>query len=136
MFDDKARSFVVIMITIALVALSVRFTVEFLLKNFKAQNEVNAQETLRLFSTAFENYARDHAGMFPSNLTVLTQSRPAYIDKGYLEQPYAKGYGYLCDRMEAAGYRCTASPSSCGFTGTKQFTVTTGGSVTVEECSE
>jgi hypothetical protein len=136
MSNKKARSFVAIMITIAVTALFLRFAIEQLINLNISQNESNAQDTLKLISTAIENYSKDHQGIFPTSLFVLIQTDPPYIDKTYINQSSKKGYNFNCQRLESTGYTCSASPIKCNLTGRMSFTVTTGSTLTSEECEK
>ncbi len=136
MLNKKARSFVAIMITIALIALFLRFTIEQLINLNISQNESNAQDTLKLISTAIENYAKEHRGVFPASLFVLIQTDPPYIDKEYITQSSTKGYNFNCTRLESTGYTCSALPIKCNLTGRMSYTVTTGSTLTSEECAK
>ncbi|MGE5308846.1 MAG: hypothetical protein ACM3OC_07170 [Deltaproteobacteria bacterium] len=127
-------TFVTIMIIIALAGLALRFSIEHLILWNIAQDEANAKDTLRLVSTALENYAEDHLGMYPGNLSALFESEPPYIDRAYTQMGTQKGYVFDCRITEANGYSCTASPSRCRLTGTAIYRVTTGGSITAEVC--
>lgn len=101
------------------------------------QNEAAAQESLKLVSTALELYAKDHMGQYPQNLNSLIQSKPAYINPDYIaESSKRKGYVFSCSRLEQASYICSERPASCGITGKKVFTATTGGSMIIEECAK
>lgn len=135
MRDTRARSFVVIMIIIAVSALVLRIAIEQLIRINIVQNQSNAHSTLKLFSTALENYARDHAGSYPNNLSDLTKDNPPYLDKVYITRPSVKGYDYECSRLEASGYSCSATPVRCKLTGKMIYTVTTGGVFVLEDCS-
>jgi type II secretory pathway pseudopilin PulG len=135
MYNAKARSFLTVIIIIAFIALFLRFSSVQLIKWTIDQNEANAQETLKLVSTALELYAKDHMGLYPQNLNALVQSKPVYINNEYIEEPgRRKGYIFSCSRLEKSSYSCSQSPSICGLTGKKIFTVTTGGSLSTEEC--
>jgi type II secretory pathway pseudopilin PulG len=136
MSNKKARSFVAIMIVISIIALLLRFAIEQVLRINISQNESTAQDTLKLISTAIENYAKDHKGIFPSDLSVLIRSSPAYIEKEYISLSYMKGYNYNCIRLETSGYTCSASPAKCNFSGRTTYTITTGGSLSSEECEK
>jgi len=101
------------------------------------QNEASAQESLKLVSTALELYAKDHMGRYPQNLNALVQSNPAYINPDYIAQSSKrKGYIFSCTRLEQSSYSCSERPATCGLTGKKIFTATTGGSIIIEECSK
>jgi type II secretory pathway pseudopilin PulG len=136
MGNVRARSFVVIMIVISLVALILRVAIVQFVNFNITQNEAAALETLKLLSTAIENYAKDHMGVFPTSLEALVQSSPAYIEKEYISLSYEKGYNFNCLRLESSGYTCSASPSRCKITGKKAFTITTGQVLSSEECGK
>jgi len=132
----RARSFVVIMIIIALSSLLLRYGAEKLIKVTMAQNESQAQTNLKFISTALENYAKDHLGAYPTELSLLSESNPPYLSKDYLNQPFLKGYDYSCSRLEASGYSCSAVPISCGLTGTLAYTISIEGLFISEDCSK
>ena len=134
MEDARGISFITLMIIIAVVSLILRIAVEQIIKVTVAQNESGASATLKLISTALENYAKDNQGAFPSNFSVLTQNNPSYLDKDYLAESPFKGYNYSCLRLEASGYSCSANPTSCKLTGTMVYTITTGGLLVWEKC--
>jgi len=136
MKNKKARSFVVIMIVIALSALLLRVVVDKAISLTCSQNESNAQSTLRLIATALENYAKDNRGVYPDKISVLTQSQPAYLDKDYVKQSPIKGYRYNCSRLDSGGYSCHALPTRCKLTGKTVFTVTTGSLLISEDCDK
>ncbi len=73
MFNRKARSFVTIMIVVALSALLLRLAVQKIIIYNIEHNQLLAQVNLKLLSTALENYAKDNHGVFPSCLSILTQ---------------------------------------------------------------
>ena len=136
MKNNKARSFVVIMVVIALTALALRMIISEIINVTSAQNEASAQSTLKLISTALENYAKNNQGVYPLKISVLTQSQPSYLDKDYIKQSPVKGYIYNCSRLEAAGYSCYALPSRCRLTGKTAFTITTGSLLISEDCDK
>jgi type II secretory pathway pseudopilin PulG len=134
MIDKKARSFVMIMMVIAVCALVLRVLIERLIKINITQNESNAAVTLKLISAALENYAKDNLGAYPTNFSLLAQTKPPYLDKDYLVKSPLKGYNYSCLRFEPSGYSCSASPTRCKLTGNTVYTITTGGSLISEVC--
>jgi type II secretory pathway pseudopilin PulG len=131
----RGMTFVTVMIVVALTALFLRFAIEQLIGWNIAQDESNARETLKLISTALENYAKDHMGGYPGNLTALYGSQPPYIEKSYAKMGTVKGYAFDCSVLDPGGYSCSASPSRCRLTGKTVFRVTTGGSMTADLCS-
>jgi type II secretory pathway pseudopilin PulG len=136
MLNNKASSLVAIMIVISLVALILRITIVQFINFNITQNEASAQETLKLLSTAIENYAKDHLGVFPVSLEALTQAKPAYIEKEYVDLSPAKGYNFNCQRLELSGYACSASPQRCNLSGKKSFNIATGQVMATEECGK
>ncbi|MBI4707897.1 MAG: type II secretion system protein [Candidatus Omnitrophica bacterium] len=134
--NKKGLSFITLMIIIALCALVLRFAIEQIVRSNIAHNESNALPTLRLISAALESYARDNHGAYPTSITLLTQSQPAYLDKDYTAQPPLKGYNFGCLRLEAQGYICSASPVQCNVTGKKEYTISTGGLLVTEGCDQ
>jgi len=134
MNNTKARSFVTITITIAIVALLLRFGIENLIKFNIIQNEANALDTLKLVSTALENYARNNVGIYPVSLAILTQTNPQYLPIDYTVPSPVKGYQYTFSRLDPYGYSCRATPVSCSLTGKSIFTITTGGLIMTESC--
>jgi competence protein ComGC len=136
MLNNKARSLVAIMITVAFIALFLRFSIGQVVNLNIAQNESNARETVKLISTAIENYAKDHRGVFPASLFVLIETEPSYIDKEYITHSARKGYNFNFPRLDSTGYTCSAVPIKCSLTGRLSFAVATGGTITEEECSK
>lgn len=134
MLNHRGRSFVTIMIVIAVSALVLRIGIEQIMRISVMRNQADSLTTIKLISTALENYAKDNHNVFPDSLVPLTTTSPAYLDRDYLSLVSFKGYVYSCPRLEASGYRCVASPLKCGITGQLVYTVTTGGSITQESC--
>lgn len=125
-----------IMIIIAFSALILRVAIERIISINIALNESYASEALKLVSAALENYAKDHLGAFPASISILTQDRPAYLDKDYISESPLKGYEYSCLRIDASSYSCSASPVKCNLTGKMNYTITTGGLLISEDCSK
>lgn len=135
-FLPKGKSFVAMMIVIAVFALLLRLITVHLIKINNEQNESNAQTTLKLISIALENFAKDNNGVFPSKFSVLTQNASRYLDKDYVSLSPIKGYNYSCLRLEPSGYSCVATPQSCKLTGAMSYSVTTGGMFIAEKCGK
>ena len=144
MGNNIGRSIVALMIVISVTALIFRFSLEYVLNFNIRQQEQNAQDTLKLVSTAVENYAKDHLDVFPDSLSELVRTDPPYIEKGYYKKinvdsrffSFTKGYNYDYLKLESAGYRCLAMPVLCGLTGRNAFTVDSGNAIIKEECSK
>ncbi|MFA4843172.1 MAG: hypothetical protein WC658_05005 [Candidatus Omnitrophota bacterium] len=133
-FNNRARNFLSLTVVIALVCLTLRFAIERLIKFNITQNELNASATLKLISVSLENYAKDHEGNFPKDLSLLTHSTPAYLDKDYISRSFFKGYEYECNRLDPLGYSCSASPVRCNLSGEKIFTISSGALLVSEDC--
>lgn len=133
--NKRGRSLITIMMIIAVLSLFLRFGIERVIKITIAQNESNARLALKMLSTALESYAHDHLGTFPTDLSILTQENPAYLDKDYLNQSPIKGYYYNCLRLADSGYSCSATPVRCNISGKVIYSITTGGLFVAEECS-
>ena len=136
MHDIRARSFVLIIVVIALLVLVLRITIERVIKTGLAQNESNASATLKLISVALQNYAKDNHDTFPSGISLLVKTNPQYLDKDYEDKSPIKGYIYSCPRLEPAGYSCSAVPLKCNLTGKMSYTISTGGLLVSEECTK
>ena len=136
MRKTNGRSFVLIMVVIALAALVLRLAIERIIKVDIAQNESNASVTLKFISAALQNYARDHNGSFPSDLSLLVKNNPPYLDNDEITRFPVKGYNYFCTMLEPTGYSCSAAPVKCNLTGKRSFTISTGGLIVSEECNK
>jgi len=136
MKNEAGRSFVGIMILIAISALAIRITVERIVEFTTVQNESSASGTLKSISVALENFARDNKGVYPANIALLTQTKPAYLDRNYIALSPIKGYVYSCPKLDSTGYICNATPINCRLTGKTNYTVSTGSLFFSEECGK
>lgn len=134
--DTKAKSFITIMIVIALTSLLLRVAIKQVIQASISGNEASASATLKLISAALENYAKNNQGLFPSSISILTKENPAYLDKDYTAYPSIKGYTYSCSRLEPSGYSCSSAPVSCQLSGETVYTITTGGVFITEPCDK
>ncbi len=136
MHNKKGRSFVTIMVVVALSAVLLRLAIHKIIIYNIEQNQLLAQVNLKLLSTALENYAKDNKNQYPEKIEVLTKGKPAYLDRNYLAVPSVRGYEYDCQRLDPAGYNCSAAPLDCKFTGKMTYSVSTGGLVISESCDK
>ncbi|MFA5200040.1 MAG: hypothetical protein WC442_03920 [Candidatus Omnitrophota bacterium] len=136
MFNQKARSFVTIMIVVALSALLLRLAVNKIIVYKIEQNQLLAQVNLKRLSAALENYAGDNKGSYPAGIELLTKGSPVYLEKNYLAEPSVSGYEYDCSRLDGLGYNCAALPVNCKLTGRMIYTVSTGGLIITENCDK
>lgn len=132
----SGQSVVVVLIVIALCALLLRAGIQYFIKTTISQNESNASATLKLISTALENYAKNNVGVFPASLSVLLNTTPPYLDKDYISQSPYKGYAYSFVQLGPYIYSCRAEPLKCNITGKKVFVITTGGGIISEDCNK
>jgi Tfp pilus assembly protein PilE len=136
MFDQKARSFVTIMIVVALSALLLRLAIHKIIAYNIQQNQSLAQVNLKLFSTAMENYAKDNKNVYPVSVDLLIKHNPVYLERDYLAATSVRGYEYDCQRLDATGYNCTASPVNCQLSGKMIYSVSTGGLIMTQGCDK
>ena len=130
------RSFVAIMIAIAISALAIRIAAERFIEFTIAQNESFASGTLKSISVALENFARNNKGAYPADFTLLTQSKPVYLAKNYIAISPVRGYIYNCPKLDSTGYICNAIPMNCRLTGKTNYTISTGSLFFSEECGK
>ena len=136
MSNSKARSFVTIMVVVAFSALLLRMAIHRIIIYRIQQNQLLAQVNLKLFSTAMENYAKDNKNVYPTSVDLLTKNKPVYLERDYLAATSVHGYEYDCQRLEATGYNCTASPVNCQLTGKTIYAVSTGGLIMTQSCDK
>ncbi|MDP2928144.1 MAG: hypothetical protein Q8N80_05045 [Candidatus Omnitrophota bacterium] len=136
MFNKRAKSFVTIMVVVALSALLLRLGLHRIIIYRIQQNQLLAQVNLKLFSTAVENYAKDNKNVYPVSIDLLTKRNPVYLERDYLAATSLRGYEYDCQRLDAAGYNCTASPVNCQLTGKMVYAVSTGGLIMAQSCDK
>ena len=128
----KGFTLVEIMIVVAIIALLAAIAIPNLLRQRITANESAAQATLRTISTAFETYAAAHDGQYPVDVAVqLLGTTPPYLNENYFTKCTAtapcSGYAYDAGTPAVTGYTLTGRPTSCTTSGTKSFTLTTGG---------
>ncbi|MDD5108264.1 MAG: hypothetical protein PHC29_01960 [Candidatus Omnitrophica bacterium] len=136
MFNRQARSFVTIMILVALFALLLRMAIHKVIIYNIQQNQLLAQVNLKLLSTALENYAKDNKNQYPENIEAFTKNKPAYLERNYLAVSSVRGYQYDCQRLDPGGYNCSATPLDCKFTGKMVYSISTGGLIIAESCDK
>ncbi len=124
------------MVVMALSALLLRLAIHRVIAYTIKQNQLLAQVNLKLFSTAMENYAKDNNNVYPESVDLLIKHDPVYLERDYLSATSVHGYEYDCQRLDAAGYNCTASPVNCKLTGKTIYVVSTGGLIMTESCDK
>ncbi len=92
-----------------------------------------AGANIKIIAAAFENYAAANNGSYPTAEAQLTGTTPPYLNQAFKGKTI-EGYTYAYGTFTAAAYSITASPSSCGSTGSKNYKVTTGGVFSSSSC--
>ena len=122
----KGFTLVEIMIVVAIIALLAAIAIPGLLRARVNANETGAQATLRTISTACESYAAANSGNYPGTIAAMTGATPKYLNEDYTAAA-RQGYTFACGTLAASGYTCTAVPVTLNVTGTKSFSICTGG---------
>lgn len=121
----KAFSLIEMMVVAVIVLFLAGFAMPQLLKTKITANDLLAKRTLNLLATAVEKYAIDHQSKFPTSIEELTTKQEPYLSRMYCGEKIS-GFIYSCD-FSATGYIFKAKPSYMGWTGTKEYSVVTGG---------
>lgn len=130
----KSFTLVEIMIVIAVVALLAALAIPNLLRAKINANEGSAQTILKHISNAIESYATANVGKYPTAITDLTTATPPYLNED-LATLSRGGYTFSCETLTESAYSCTATPTTCGKTGTKTYTISTGGILASAACT-
>jgi len=128
----RAFTLVEIIIVVAIIALLASVGIPGLLRSRMSSNEATAQATLKTISNSCNMFALAHAGSYPESEDQLREDVPPYQNQAYCDASL-HGYDYTCD-FESTEYTATASPSSCGRTGSKDYTITASGFITSVPC--
>ncbi len=115
-----------------IIALLAAIAIPNLLRARLIANESTALATVKVISVAIENYTAVNNGQYPSNEYDLKYGKPSYLDKIYSNK-IIQGYGYSLN-LYPSGYKITATPSECGITGTKNFTIEAKGKISENSC--
>ncbi|OQX82004.1 MAG: hypothetical protein B6D56_00970 [Candidatus Omnitrophica bacterium 4484_70.1] len=122
----KGFTLVEIMIVVAIIALLAALVLPGLLRARINANEAAAQANLKTIATACESYASANNGMYPTSWGDLLNGTAPYLNKNL--SGTHQGYNINCTFTNTS-YTCTAKPVS-STTGTKNFTIKTGGNLT------
>jgi type II secretory pathway pseudopilin PulG len=121
------------MIVVAIIALLALIAVPGLLRAKMSANESLAQSTLKTLSTAAETFQTSNNGQYPADEAALTGATPPYLPKSYCGQTIS-GYTYACT-FGAGAYSFVATPVAAGTSGSKVYTIVTGGVLTEANAS-
>ena len=89
-------------------------------------NEELAQKILQTLSLSAEMYASENKMKFPSRIEDLTNASRPSINENFCDGAEHFGYSFTCI-FSTDGYTITANPATLGVTGTKSYTISTGG---------
>ena len=90
--------------------------------------------TLKSISFALESYASKNNNVYPQSEDSLLNLEPPYLSMPHNNR---KIYGYLfIEELGPSGYKITATPVECGVTGTKIYTIETGGELSESRCGK
>ncbi len=121
----KAFSLIEMILVVVIIALLAGIVIPRLFKTKIEANDLLAKRTLNLLATAAEKYAIDHQRKFPTIITDLTTGSVVYLQRPYCKEKIS-GFVYDCD-FSSTGYIFKAKPSYVGWTGTKEYSLTTAG---------
>lgn len=123
---------VIFFFAVFVIALLAAIAIPNLLRARLNANESQAQATLKTISTAIESYAIVNNGVYPDSLSALVKAKPSYLQEDYTLSARA-GYTYRFE-PSPSGYKVMAKPIDCDITGTKIYTVETGGILSSQDC--
>lgn len=129
----KAVTLIELIMVITILSILVLVAVPKISSSYQVSNESAAQANLQTISVAAENYSTANSGNYPTAESQLTGATPPYLNRSFCSAT-VNGYTYSCT-LNASSYTITATPSACGKTGKKNFTVTTGGAISSANCS-
>lgn len=113
----------------AIIAVLAAITIPNLLREKISANESAAQAALKVISSACETFAVAN-GRYPADETsmLLPNATPPYYNRTYCSQA-VEGYSFSCS-FSTTEYTIVARPATAQ-SGTRTFTITTGGVLTV-----
>jgi type IV pilus assembly protein PilA len=134
----RGFTLVEIMIVVAIIALLAAIAIPNLLQARRTANDAAAQANIRTLSTAAETFsAANTNGLYPASVAELTgyaASTGQFCTDAAGGVTLLQGYNYACT-LAAAGYTITARAATCGTTGSRSLSITTGGVLTSAACS-
>lgn len=129
--EKEAFTFVELIVIIVIIGILAAIAIPKITSSYRLANETATYTSLQTIASALENYSTVN-GVYPSQESDLTSATPPYLTQSYCGHSY-NGYSYSCS-FQADSYTVTASPDSCGSTGTKTYTLTTGGVISDTGC--
>ena len=121
---SRGLTLVEIMIVTAILLLLTGLAVPNLVRMRILANDGLAQVTLRNISNSLESYLATHEG-YPDSTDELVYNTPPYINKDYFK---GTSFGFVFeDKIDARNYIVLAKPAVVGRTGSKSYSIRTGG---------
>lgn len=130
--NKKSYTLVEIMIVMGVIVILAAILIPNVIRSRITSNEAVAQVTLKTISSAVEMYALANNGQYPDDEEKLRETVPPYQNQAFCDLTL-RGYTYTCG-FETSSYSIVASPSECGKTGSKDFTVTNGAVLSSAPC--
>lgn len=126
LFMKKAFTLVEMMIVVAIIAILAMIAIPNIIRLKLNANETNALAVLKTLSSAFESYTVANDGEYPTDISLLINSNPPYLNEDYTNGQPRRGYVFTAVSMQRLGYCFTATPLSKGITGNKIYSIRTG----------
>lgn len=132
----KGFTLVEIMIVVAIIALLAAIAIPNLLTARRSANDAAAKSELHTLSTAFENYAIDNDGSYPTTQSDIIPTYIAATPGNMTESASGTkgGYTFTWNTHTSSAYNVTAEATTCGTSGNKDYTLTTGGQIAEADC--
>lgn len=131
---DKGFTLVEMMFVVAIIALLAVLALPGLLRARATATDSAAKDTLKVYATALETYFIDH-NQYPATVDVLLNGTMPYVTKEIFDGAVHDGFIYSVGVVTPIAYSLNAVPSTCGTSGTKEYTVTTGAVFSEVSCS-
>ena len=125
-----------LIISASIITLLAVIIISQLLRSRIIANESAARTTLKTISTALETYAAEARQGYPADISILVTTNPRYLNNNYIAESPILGYNYILEFLEPGGYSFIARPQRCGQTGSKIYSITTGGALTDSDCAQ
>ncbi len=113
-----------ILIVVAIIGILAVIAIPNFLRSKMQSNDAAAQGTLKTVANALETYYANN-NLYPNAVTTLLSATPAYLNSNYFVGTYS-GFTFTYSASDYS-YLIVATPVSVGVTGSRSFTISTGG---------